>query len=81
MQIQDGNTAKLVGYQMEHGHHGAATELPEGGVVEAPASSNPQPMSVDSVVDEPKTETKAKVVEAPADDKAKPAGLKGAETE
>ncbi|HEY2064471.1 MAG TPA: hypothetical protein VGG84_00820 [Gemmatimonadaceae bacterium] len=87
MQIQDGATAKLVGYQMDHGHHGAIAELPENGIVESPRSALDQltagslpegtMTSATAIVDG--DELKAKVVEAPG--QPKPAGAKGAQTE
>ena len=64
MQIQDGPTAKLVGYQMDHGHHGAVAELPDGGIVESPRNSG--------------AEVKAKVMAAPKH--AAPEGVEGAQT-
>ena len=77
MQIQDGVTAKLVGYQMDNGHHGAVAELPDGGVVEHARSSTEQLVDETAEVDV-ETEVKAKVVAAPKSDA--PAKAEGAQT-
>ena len=76
-------TAKLVGYQMDNGHHGAVAELPEGGIVESPRSSLEQliagelsgVMTADTAAG---GELKSKVMDAPKH--AQPDGVEGAQT-
>jgi hypothetical protein len=80
MQLQDGPRAYLAGYQMEHGHHGADTPLPPGGVVDDFDQDNPAPPSGPVMGVEDAAIFKAKVM-APPPAADPPVGVKGAETE